>query len=171
MPMPACGATSQMASKQDRGGPGRCGLVEHRPMHYKVTSSVPRQGTYPVAGGFPVGVCREGGLLSEWDVFLLVPSLGVTVLPPQHRRKKRAVQWPGHQACRIDEGAGPVAAGGWGAGAGSVPIPLPITQCALCPLARTAWEGRALSLRLPWSLGRALSGAARSVADGDAGGC
>lgn len=81
------------------------------------------------------------------------------------------MQWLGHQACRIDEGAGPVAAGGWEAGAGSVPIPLPITQCALCPLARMAWEGRALSLHLPWSLGRlgrALSGATRSVADGDA---
>lgn len=41
------------------------------------------------------------------------------------------MQWLGHQACRIDEGAGPVAAGGWEAGAGSVPIPLPITMCPL----------------------------------------
>lgn len=35
-------------------------MVEHRPMHWKVTRSVPGQGMYPDRRFDPVGVCREG---------------------------------------------------------------------------------------------------------------
>lgn len=59
----ACGGTSQMASKQDKG-PGQGGLLEHRPMPWKVTSPVPSQGCTRTAGLVPIWGVRGGRLLS-----------------------------------------------------------------------------------------------------------
>lgn len=48
-----------------------------------------------------------------------------------------------------------------------MPILLPCPEVPV-HLVRMAWEGHTLSLCFPWSLGKALSGATRYMAVGDA---
>lgn len=45
--MQACRGNITNGLQTGLRGPGQCGLVEHRPMPWKVTSSVPSQGMYP----------------------------------------------------------------------------------------------------------------------------